>query len=440
MLSLSSLVSLSSKGLEGFLGAFVVAAQISVVVVSGLDFKAPTALKTGFTAQPGRRRLVSTLDAKGCFTHTTIDWPPARPISSANNHISSAFSPQKVPLATGQPPPLHQVTLAPKAILSGFDASHSCLHFSGSVVSALASSVINHSSAVFRLWALADIPWSTGLRVVVVVFLAISLYFFPIFSLRYISKEVHRRIRYHRSMLAGPAGQEHFLDMCDMIIFWSFPMISPLLLIPPCINIYLEAHNKPKLWAMYKDGTLHTPDLGLISWILRLRGSVVLRSFWDSFSPLEKLIITGPASTFVLVFVLHAVLAILLPLVKTVLSQLIRNHRMRTIALFALPLIWFYSLSTPSKRLMLHADHLGIYHQLRDVYWQLPSTWMRLQLCTAQWVKFGVVRGRRGPIWDSLPLGHQLIIITPVITDYIPALFQLVVRIKVKAHARRRGK
>ncbi|KAJ7289157.1 hypothetical protein C8J57DRAFT_1276858, partial [Mycena rebaudengoi] len=40
-----------------------------------------------------------------CFTHTTIDWPPARPISSANNHISSGFSPQKVPLATGQPPP-----------------------------------------------------------------------------------------------------------------------------------------------------------------------------------------------------------------------------------------------------------------------------------------------------------------------------------------------
>ncbi|KAJ7289154.1 hypothetical protein C8J57DRAFT_1276856 [Mycena rebaudengoi] len=38
------------------------------------------------------------------FTHTT-DWPPARPISSANNHISSGFSPQKVPLATGQPPP-----------------------------------------------------------------------------------------------------------------------------------------------------------------------------------------------------------------------------------------------------------------------------------------------------------------------------------------------
>ncbi|KAJ7289153.1 hypothetical protein C8J57DRAFT_1706060 [Mycena rebaudengoi] len=63
---------------------------------------------------------------------------------------------------------------------------------------------------------------------------------------------------------------------------------------------------------------------------------------------------------------------------------------------------------------------------------------MRLRLCAAQWVKFGVIRGRRGPTWDSLPLGYQLIIIATVIADYvrlrlIPALFQLVVRIKANA-------
>ncbi|KAJ7282604.1 hypothetical protein C8J57DRAFT_1710714 [Mycena rebaudengoi] len=240
---------------------------------------------------------------------------------------------------------------------------------------------------------LDDIPWTLVTRSTSVLSLTIFLYLLVLLISGAMTRTVARFIR----LWINVPGLELFVNLVLIhLIFCCFVLIMlPALLVFEVlvlgrpsgpIDLFYEGH--------------------ILAFTLRL---IVPRAspFLDLLSPFEKLIIFGPASVLAALLILH-----IAPWLLTGLFYLFSRRRYAR----AIPLAWILLASAFFCKLCF-----------TDLAYR---TVRALIGCTA-------------PVWNPLPLGSKMVLVTPPIAHYLcvyaaPALLHLVTRIKAKAAAIRR--